>query len=121
MAKITKNIQLCAIPTDFSKIGGYNAHFIGDQNVKDAKDFTAEVIDELGIVADVGAGAKIGVVEVSEYSAISDHGHTTVQFHLAQLRRQHLRLSLRRDETCLGRDHAPVSSCRASTTGDASS
>ena len=36
MAKITKNIQLSAIPADFSELGGYNTHFIEDQNVKEA-------------------------------------------------------------------------------------
>ena len=76
MAKITKNIQLSAIPADFSELGGYNAHFIGDQNVKDAKDFTAEVIDELGIVAD---GAVLATGFERFMSAVLRHAATTGQ------------------------------------------
>ena len=76
MAKITKNIQLSAIPADFSELGGYNAHFIGDQNVKDAKDFTAEVIDELGIVAD---GAVLATGFERFMSAVLGHAATTGQ------------------------------------------
>ena len=76
MSKVKKNIRLCAISTDFSELGGYRAQFVGEQDVKDARDFTAEVIDELGIVAD---GAVLATGFERFMTAVLSHAASTGQ------------------------------------------